>query len=178
MTTIDEVQARIRQLYSKSGGGPPGIPLPIRALVYSQYARDYLEAASVLYNADRGDRPRLLMPWCQLLGQAFELALKSCLGVDGVDPPHSHDLVALYRRVEGRGFDSNIEHIEAHLVHLNHAYFEDLASGDRFTARYGGEGPWSVPDHDRLAAACMSFIEQSEGRNPILPQSPLGRDAT
>ncbi|MGE0353454.1 MAG: HEPN domain-containing protein [Gemmatimonadales bacterium] len=114
------------------------------------------------------------MPWYQLMGQAFELALKSCLAVDGVEPPHSHDLVALYRHVDGRGFASHVEHIEAHLVHLNHAYFEDLASGDRFTARYGGGSSWAVPDHHRLAAACVSFIEQSEQRNSILRECPPG----
>jgi HEPN domain-containing protein len=170
VSAIDKVQNKIRKLYSASGHQTLDVPLPIRALVYAHFARHYLEAARVLDTS--GNPPVLLMPWYQLIGQALELAMKSCLAVDGVDPPHTHDLISLCKRVEERGFVLGVEHIHALLVHLNHGYFEDLATGDRFVARYGGGGSWAVPDHARLAAACTSLIAQAEEQNPILRESP------
>ena len=172
MSAIDAVQAQLRKLYSSANQETIEVPLVLQAAVYCHYARDYLKAASIINEENVDGQMPLLMPWYQLMGQALELSMKACLAVAAVSPPRSHDLVALCKRVEEIPFTFGVEHVHALLVHLNHGYFEDLATGDRFVARYGGGGSLAVPDHARLAAACNNLISQAEERNPALRATP------
>jgi hypothetical protein len=72
--------------------------------------------------------------------------------------------VRLCKQVEAEGFDLAVEHMHALIVHLNHGYYEDLATGDRFASRYGGGGTWVVPDHARLAESIRALIVQVRAR--------------
>jgi hypothetical protein len=172
-SSVDDIQSKIRALYTSGDHDAIDIPLPLRSAVYGYNAADYLEAARVLSEGDQQQHLRLLMPWYQLMGQALELAMKACLAISGKVPPHTHDLVVLSKQVEAAGFSLGVAHAHALLVHLNHGYFEDLATGDRFVARYGGGGSWAaVPDHARLAIACEALIAQARERNPMLHGTP------
>jgi HEPN domain-containing protein len=71
----------------------------------------------------------------QLTGQAVELALKGCLAASAVVPPIGHDLVNLVRQVQSHGFELDSSMCAA-IVHLQHFYFQDLATGTKFKTRY------------------------------------------
>ena len=171
MNDIDAVQEHLRKLYEYGGQSGGQAPLPYQAAAYAVYANDYLRSAGVLKDSEPLPH-RTLMPWYQLMGQALELSMKACLAVAGVSPPRTHDLVALCKKVEAAGFVLGVEHAHAHLVHLNHGYYEDLATGDRFVARYGGGGSKAVPDHDRLSAVCTELLRQAKEGNPIYSSTP------
>lgn len=164
MSSIDEIRERIRQNYSSNEGGASEVTLEMRAQTYCMYSADYLAAARLVRGAESDQHMRLLMPWYQLVGQALELAMKACLAADKMSPPETHDLIALCKRVEERRFSVSVEHAHAHLVHLNHGYYRDLRTDDRFVARYGGGGSWAVPDAERLYAVCTDFISQAQAR--------------
>ena len=164
MSDIDALQVEIAALIQK----PPGADfesIEVLSLVYASYAQSYLSAATML-DSDH-HYLRHSMPWYQLMGQALELSMKSCLAAAGQEPPRTHDLVRLCKLVEANGFDFGVEHIHALIIHLNHGYYEDLATGDRFAARYGGGGNWIVPDHARLAKSVESLIAQAKSRNAL-----------
>ena len=75
------------------------------------------------------------MPVLQLTGHAVELSLKAFLASRGIEPPHGHDLLALYKQVEGENCKLEKPTIAA-LVHLCHHYFRDLSTGTTFKMRY------------------------------------------
>lgn len=102
------------------------------------------------------------------MGQAIELSIKACLAVADIALPRTHDLMALCEQVEWEGFDLGVDHSHAHLIHLNHGYYQDLATGDRFVAQYVRESSRAVPDHERLSAVCIDLLWQTTTRNPIL----------
>ena len=99
-----------------------------------------------------------------MTGHAVELSLKACLVAAGTKP-HGHDLVGLYKDAADLGFQLEDSDIAA-LIHLQHFYFQDLATSTKYKARYptissetlGG----SVPSNATFVAIIHSLIEQAE----------------
>ena len=122
-----------------------------------------MAAASIV----RKEAPQHWLQVLQMTGQAIESSLKACLAAAGTTPPREHDLVKLYRLVEKLGFQLD-DSDKAALVHLNHFYFQDLATTTKHKARYptnksenlGG----AFPSNATFVSIIDSLIEQAEKR--------------
>ena len=124
---VKEVGKGYRLLPSEEGIDPDWV----QAGSLGARSRTYIRAAAVL------ERDGFLhyLPSSQLLGHAVELALKACLAAAGLEPPHGHSLIELYRAAEEKEY--NLEDWEfAAVVHLHHIYFQDLSTQTKYKARY------------------------------------------
>ena len=129
-----------------------------------------MDCATIIEGGNALNRVRYWLPLFQLTGQALELALKACLASVSEAPPNVHDLVYLCQRVQAKGFELNAP-MSAAIVHLNHLYFEDLATGTRYKTRYptttfehvGG----TVPDHATFVGILNMLRDQVAQRLPL-----------
>jgi HEPN domain-containing protein len=158
MLDTDDIQERIEALYAGSEGPAVEVPLGLQAVEFVYFARDYIDAAGLLEAT-----PQYWLPRVQLTGQAVELALKGCLASANVAPPNDHDLAKLYREIEREGFSLEAPMFAA-IVHLQHFYFEDLATKTKYKSRYptrqterlGG----AVPRHAMFVSIVESLAQQ------------------
>ena len=162
MTDIEQLQQKIVKLYQAIKVRPVGnIPLTIQFSQWASFAKEYIAAASIVEK----EAPQHFLPVLQMTGQAIESCLKACLLATNEWPPNEHDLVKLYKLAADLGFqlpDSDI----AAIIHLQHFYFQDLATGTRYKARYptnkseplGG----SVPRNATFVSIIHSLIGQAE----------------
>jgi HEPN domain-containing protein len=163
MTDIEEIRKQVAALYEPFADVGREVPLALRAREYMFLAGDYIAAASVIER----DGPHHWLPMLQLTGQAVELALKACLAASDHAPPIGHDLVSLVRQAQARGFvlDSSMC---AAIVHLQHFYFQDLATGTKYKARYpstkverlGG----AVPRNSTFTKIVTVLLDQAKQR--------------
>ncbi|WP_161602560.1 HEPN domain-containing protein, partial [Tautonia marina] len=128
MKDIDEVIAQIKKIYRPYRHEAADVPLRQLAELYYLNAGDYLESAQILHQCETAHH-RTIMPWYQLMGQALELSMKACLAAAGINPPRTHDLITLCKQIEEAGFRLKTEHAYANLIHLNHGYYDDFATG-------------------------------------------------
>jgi len=166
--TIREIQSRIAALYKSLPQDNHEVSLSHQAPQWAQRAKSFLAAAGIV---DR-QSPALWLPRLQLTGQAVEASLKACLAVADAPPPASHDLVRLWELVAEHDFHLDDPSL-AMIVHLSHFYFEDLATGTRYKARFpsntterlGG----AVPTHAKFEAIVHSLIDQGRLRS-VMPE--------
>jgi hypothetical protein len=153
---------RIYQFYESANQGRE-VPLRLQARPMTHFAQDYIAAAAVVSEHS----PQRVLPMLQLTGHAVEVSLKACLASAGVHPPTGHDLLELYGQAHELGFELDAPAYAA-IVHLQHFYFRDLATGTKFKSRYptkrtetlGG----SVPDNSVYTAIVSSLCEQAYQR--------------
>ncbi len=139
---IRSLQRRIERIYQSAKGNTAAVPTYLQVIEWIAFANDYIAAASIL----DAQAPQHWLPQLQLTGQAVECALKACIRSVNVEPSKSHDLIDLYEVAVGYDFRLNSPD-QAALVHLNHFYFQDVATGTRFKARY------PTPQTERLGGA-------------------------
>lgn len=113
---------------------------------------------------------KLLYPDMLLRGLAVELALKAYLIAAGIKPAFTHDLVILTDAAIAAGLTLPSDNSLAAIVHLSHAYFEDLATGIRYVCRYGG-GQVTVDMSFGLVNAIVESIV-GQARAKIVQASP------
>ena len=162
MTDIEQIQQKIARIYQAVEVQPMvNAPPKVQVMEWTCFAKEYIAAASIVAK----EAPQHFLPVLQMTGQAIESSLKACLVAANTEPPNQHDLVNLYRLAAELGFqlaDSDI----AAIVHLQHFYFQDLATNTRYKARYptnnnemvGG----SVPSNATFVSIIDSLIEQAE----------------
>jgi HEPN domain-containing protein len=165
MDKIEEILKKIEKLYERTKHETVAdVPLVLLAGELAAFARDYISAASILER----ESPEHWLPILQLTGHAVELSLKACLASAGTVPPVGHDLVELYRGAEARGFALNEPQFAA-IVHLRHFYFEDLATGTRYKARYPTTHRRSVPLLRKIGHGCPGYPRRKkEGARQVL----------
>ena len=172
MSTIFEIQERVRQMYEAAYEPSAKLPLAVQAMELLAFARTYAAAATLV--AEHADH--LWLPRLQLTGQAVELALKACLAASESPPPAEHDLVMLYSLAAEHGHLLS-EFEQAAIVHLAHFYHQDLATETKFKSRYpartaeqlGG----AIPDNATYAQLVRALCTQAEGatnRDPLDPR--------
>lgn len=174
MTDVDAILKKIEELYNNSSATTIDVPLALQAKNFGYLARSYIAAASIV----DGHAPQHWLPILQLTGQAVELSLKACLASAGSVPPAGHDLIDLYRRSAALGFQLDAPMFAA-IVHLQHFYFRDLATGTKFKARYptrksepvGG----AVPSNAVFSSIVDALLHQAKQREPtgLPPNKPL-----
>jgi hypothetical protein len=174
MTDVEGILKKIQDLYRIPGAAPVDVPLGLHAREFGYLARSYIAAASVVDS----HAPQHWLPILQLTGQAVELSLKSCLASAGSVPPSGHDLIDLYRQSAALGFALDAPMFAA-IVHLQHFYFMDLATGTRFKARYptkrrerlGG----AVPSNAVFSSIVDALLDQARQRETteLPPNKPL-----
>jgi len=163
VTDIKEIQGQIKKLY-QAGKVEPVVNVPPKQQVrqWASFAETYIAAASIVEK----EAPQHILPILQITGHAIESSLKACLVAAGIhSAPITHDLVKLYRLAEELGFQLDDSH-KAALVHLQHFYFQDLATNTTHKARYptkqseplGG----SVPKNSTFDSIIHSLIEQAK----------------
>jgi len=166
MANIEEIVEKIERLYERTKHATVDVPLVLQARELAHFAKDYISAASVLER----ESPEHWLPILRLTGQAVELSLKACLASAGTVPPFQHDLVELYRAAERLGFALDAPWLAA-IVHLQHFYFKDLATGTRYKARYptsqderlGG----AVPPNSTFTSVVNALLDQASQRGAI-----------
>jgi len=164
MSEIKRIQQQIAALYRSREEEQVSVPLSLQAPQWGHFAKDYIAAASIIDEK----ATNLWLPRLQVTGHALESALKASLAATGVLPPSTHDLVHLYELAGEKGFRLS-ESDQAMIVHLSHFYFEDVATGTRYKARFptsttehlGG----SVPLHATFQAIVTSLLEQARHRS-------------
>ena len=164
MTDIKQIQQKIAKIYRAIEEQPQiDIPLKLQVTEWVWFAKAYIAAAGIVEK----EASQHWLPILQLTGQAVESSLKACLASANTRPPNEHDLVNLYRRSARLGFQLENSSIAA-IVHLQHFYFKDLATGSKFKSRYptnknerlGG----IVPKNEAFVSVVDSLIEQAESR--------------
>jgi hypothetical protein len=166
MTDIEAILKEIEKLYEHSNGTTIDVPLKLQARQLGYFARDYIGAASILER----HTPQHWLPILQLTGQAIELSLKACLASANSVPTLGHDLIDLYRRAASLGFELDAPKFAA-IVHLQHLYFKDLATGTKYKARYptkqdeglGG----SVPTNSTFTSVVDALLDQAKRKGVI-----------
>jgi hypothetical protein len=131
MLDTEDIVSRIEAVYKHLGAGNVVVPLALQAVELTSFARDYMAGALIIER----EAPQHWLPVLQNTGHAVELALKACLASAGTPPQSGHDLIELYRHAEALGFGLDAPAFAA-IVHVRHFYFEDLATGTRYKARY------------------------------------------
>jgi HEPN domain-containing protein len=163
MTDIEKIVKQISALYEQFAEPAIEVPLAIQARELMFRARDYIAAASIVER----EGMHHWLPMLQLTGHAVELSLKACLASANIIFPVGHDLVGLCRHVQGHGFKLDSPMCAA-IVHLQHFYFEDLATGTRYKARYpsklterlGG----AVPSNSTFTTIVSALLDQAARR--------------
>ena len=162
MTDIEQIQRQIEKIYQAIKVRLVGnVPPTLQVRQWTWFAKAYIDSASIVGK----EAPQHWLPVLQMTGQAVESSLKACLVAANTEPPNKHNLVNLYRLAAELGFqlaDSDI----AAIVHLQHFYFQDLATGTRYKARYptniseplGG----AVPSNATFVSMIHTLIEQAE----------------
>jgi HEPN domain-containing protein len=162
VTDIEQIQQKIAKIYQAIEVQPVvNVPPTLQVRQWASFAKDYIAAASIVEK----EAPQHWLPVLQMTGQAIESSLKACLVAANTEPPNQHNLVNLYRLAAELGFqlaDSDM----AAIIHLQHFYFQDLATGTRYKARYptniseplGG----AVPSNATFVSIIHSLIEQAE----------------
>ena len=162
MTDIKQIQKKIASLYQAIEVDPMvSVPPKQQVKEWAWFAKDYIAAASIV----KREAPQHILPVLQMTGQAMECSLKACLVAANTEPPTQHDPVALYELAADLGFQLADPDIAA-IVHLQHFYFQDLATGTKYKSRYptnriervGG----SVPSNATFVSIIHSLIEQAE----------------
>ena len=94
----------------------------------------------------------------------MECSLKACLAAADTEPPNKHDLVELCRLAAKEDFQLDDRNV-AMIVHLHHFYYQDLASGTKFKARYPTKASerlgGAVPTNSTFVSIIRSLIEQA-----------------
>jgi len=167
MADIDKIKQKIADSYRTIDKQPQmQVPLVLQVQIWISFAKEYLDAAVIVTK----EKPQYMLPILQLTGQAIESSIKACLASANTEPPNIHDLVKLYRLSEKHGFQLDDLGIAA-IVHLQHFFFQDLATGTRYKSRYptktnerlGG----AIPSIETFISVAQSLIEQADSRCPI-----------
>jgi HEPN domain-containing protein len=163
MIDTQQIQSEIERLYARRKEPRVNVPLGERVRELDHLANRYIEAASLLERSG----PKYWLPVMQLTGHAVELSLKACLVSARSIPPKAHDPVELYRLAESKGFGLDAPDFAA-IVHLRHHYFQDLATGTKFKARYPtgtNERPGGVvPANSVFVAVVNSLLVQASAK--------------
>ncbi len=164
MTDIEQIQQKIAKIYQAIEVQPVvNVPPTLQVRQWASFAKEYIAAARIVAK----EAPQHWLPVLQMTGQAIESSLKACLVAANIEPDKikEHNLVKLYRHAAELGFqlaDSDI----AAIVHLQHFYFKDLATGTMYKARYPTEMSESlggaVPRNATFVSIIDSLIEQAE----------------
>jgi len=162
VTDIEKIQHQIEKLYKAIEVQPAvDVPPTLKVRQWAWFAEEYIAAASIVENEAR----QHWLPVLQMTGQAIESSLKACLVAAGGTPPPLHDLVKLYQLAAELGFQLDDSDIAA-LVHLQHFYFQDLATNTKYKARYPAELSeklgGSVPSNETFVSIINSLIEQAK----------------
>ena len=164
MSDIRRIQQRIQEIYrSAVEASHIEVPTPVKVMEWVSFAQKYIDAASLL-----DGEPSLWLPRLQMTGHSVECALKACLASSGIEPPKHHDLVKLYELASQHGVTLGDPGLAA-IVHLGCFYYQDIASGTRYKARYptdqieglGG----AVPQNSQFLSIVQSLIEQATEGN-------------
>lgn len=163
MTDVTKIVKQISAFYEQFTEPVIDLPLTLQAMELGFRARDYVAAAAIL---ERGG-PFHWLPILQLTGQAVELSLKACLASALVAPPVGHDLVDLLRQAQTHGFDVDSPMCAA-IVHLQHFYFRDLATGTKYKTRYPAKRTerlgGAVPSNSTFTAIVEALLDQATKR--------------
>lgn len=166
MTNIDQLHRDIKRLYERAEEPGIEIPLALQSYLLSHVAAEYIGAASVLEK----ESPRFWLQTLQLTGHAMECSLKACLAAADVQPQNKHDLVELCKSAWAHGFALDDPSL-AMIVHLNHLYYQDLATGTKFKTRYPAKAVerlgGAVPSHSTFVAIIRVIIEQARQRTAL-----------
>jgi HEPN domain len=166
MTNIDQLHRDIKRLYEGAEEPSIEIPLALQAYLLAHVAAEYIGAASILEK----ESPRFWLQTLQLTGHAMECSLKACLAAANVQPPNKHDLVELCKLAGAKGFTLDDPNL-AMIVHLNHLYYQDLATGTKFKTRYPAKAVeqlgGAVPSHSTFVAIIRGIVEQARQRTAL-----------
>ncbi len=128
-------------------------------------AEEYCDAAATLHAAPATPGTAGSRPWFQLIGHALELSLKACIASSGQTFPESHNLSLLVERAESLGFTLCEEHAHALIIHVEHQFFRNLGTDEKFPARYGDSTGYNIPPHARLEAIVRGLVAQARARH-------------
>ncbi len=160
MTNVDQIHSRLKRLYEEFEKSSIRVPLALQAYELAQVAAEYIGAASVLEK----ESPRFWLPTLQLTGHAMECSIKAYLAAADSPPPSKHDLVELSKIAGASGFALDDASL-AMIVHLNHLYYQDLATGTKFKTRYPARAVeqlgGAVPSHSTFVAIIRNIVEQA-----------------
>jgi hypothetical protein len=155
---------KITAIYKTIENQKISIPPVVQVEMWVSFARQYMTAATLIAN----QLPHLMLPRLQMTGQAIESVLKACLVAARVESPNHHDLVRLYELTERHGFKLDPFAIAA-IVHLNHFYFQDVATRTKYKMRYPTEKMehlgGAMPENSTFVSIVQILCEQAINRN-------------
>ena len=129
-----EIKNRLVQAYESAEDLPSeAVPRYMRVVEWTRRASDFIEASEKLVDSPLFEHhfyPRMV-----LAGHGLECALKAALLAAGIEPPTTHDLVALSDEVQNKGFRLSEPQL-ALIVHVDHYYHKDLRTRTKYKARY------------------------------------------
>jgi hypothetical protein len=174
--SFSDYNEKLSALHPNDESSDQVTPPYLRTLEYIHYAESYILAAGNV-----ADNFRIsFLPLMQLTGHAIECAMKACISATGRKPPtgpEGHSLVGLGDCILSLGFEVTEQH-KAFVVHINHLYASDLASGSRYKARYPSQKlerlGGSIPPHDAIRqlvkSLCRQAVTRNEGQSPANPR--------